>query len=141
MAVLPQDPFNRDAATQKKSHTAVKVEEELVIDWEDCLRRFSGDEETVRMLLSMLSEDLLINTMPVLEKSYPARDIKALRAELHRSIGGVCSFSLPRLHRTLKEFQTAVKAEPSDFDEWERAYDSLKSAIVEFQEIYKNGNY
>lgn len=115
--------------------------EEPIIDWEGCLNKLSGDEETVRLMLSMLAKDLTDNTLSAFEKSYPIQDVNALREELHRSLGGVVFLSIPKLERALKEFQMAVKTEPSDFSEWDRTYDALRKAINAFQETYKNGNY
>jgi hypothetical protein len=115
--------------------------DELVIDWQACLIKSNGNEEFARTLLSMLSDDLIFNAVPTLEKFYPTRNIKALRDELHRSIGGMLFLSVPKLIRTFKEFQTAVKTELSDFNEWEKTYDALKKAITEFQEAYKRGDY
>ena len=140
-AIFQRVIFSTDVSTKKESDVDFEIKNEMSIDWEESLKKVGGDKETAQMLLSMLPEDLLGNTVPTLEKFYTKRDVEKLRAELHRSLGAFVFLRLPKLERTLKEFQTVVKIDPPDFNEWDRTYDALKKAINEFLEVYKNGDY
>lgn len=56
----------------------------------------------------------------------------AIRAELHRCIGGVVYLKLPQLEQTLRAFQAAVKAEPQNPANLEKTYADLQHAFQAF---------
>lgn len=104
-----------------------------VIDWDASVRMCNGDSEFTYKKLSMLDNDLN-NVKKVLAQAYAHRDTKTLRAELHRSRGGVCYLKLPELEQTLKKFHEAVKKEVSqNTDHFKETYVKLQQAIDHFQ--------
>lgn len=141
LAVGMQDLLNKPAQTlalQKTLEQYVFKEEfkqaEIpVIDWQGCLNVIGLDDAGLRDMLLILDEDLK-KTKEILVKWYKERDTKAMRAELHRSLGGVCYLKLPQLDHALRTFQIAVKREPQDEKELEKTYCSVVEAIKNFHD-------
>ncbi|MDF3054856.1 MAG: two component system histidine kinase [Gammaproteobacteria bacterium] len=133
--------FHKECS-QQKNNVAEDIAETngVVIDWQGCVHMTGGNEDMAREILLLISDDM-INAMHTIEKYYPARDAKVLRAELHRVLGGVAYVRLPKLESALKDFQDAVKAEPPNFSEWERTYETLKKVTGQFQDAFRSGNY
>jgi two-component system aerobic respiration control sensor histidine kinase ArcB len=138
-AIFQRVVFSANTTEQKQSED-VFPEGDVLIDWEGCLRKWKGDKRTASTLLAMLAKDL-INSENTLKKIYTARDVPALRDELHRVLGGVFFLELPKLRQAFIDFQAAVKTEPSDFAVWEQTYQALKKVIGEFHEVYESEEY
>lgn len=102
-----------------------------VIDWEGCLNCFEGNEQTTRDMLAMMQDDAKRAEL-ALEQAYERRDIKVLREELHRCLGGVVYLKLPQFESTIRDFQTAIKAEKQDLELQDKLYGELRSAIKNF---------
>ena len=88
----------------------------------------------------MLAEDLK-KTKIVLAQAYASRDLKTLRAELHRFCGGVCYLKLPQLDYALKAFHHAAKADPLDEKALENTYLALETAMDLFWDAWKMGRF
>lgn len=108
-----------------------------VIDWKACVHMCGGDPKFTRELLSILDNDLK-KTKAVITEAYSKRDVDALRAELHRSRGGVCYLKLPELEETLKNFHEAIKEVPQDLLRLEKTYAELNQAIDNFKIAWEN---
>lgn len=102
-----------------------------VIDWNQCLEQFNGDEAVVRELLVSLAMDLKLSQEKIAEL-YAANNEEALRAELHRLNGGIVYFSLPQLSQTLAAFHEAVKAKLQQAKRLEATYAAFHEAINTF---------
>lgn len=106
-----------------------------VIDWEGCLDMCGQDKDTADELLDMLHKDL-DRTRKIVEETYKNKDVLALRAELHRCLGGVVYLRLPQLQHAIETFQVAVKAVPQDPAQLSKTYSHLQNSIQLFQEKY-----
>ncbi|CDZ77769.1 Signal transduction histidine-protein kinase BarA [Legionella massiliensis] len=102
-----------------------------IIDWAQCLKQFSGDEDCVRELLAALAIDLTMSQERLI-KAYEAHNEESLRTELHRVRGGVICLSLPQLTQALADFHEAVKAKPQLAEHLEKTFNDLLDAINSF---------
>lgn len=133
--IFQRTVFHTDsvAETQKQYHADVEDKSERVFNWEGCLRKWGGDEATVRRMIMLLSKDLTLLATH-LEELYSTRDIEALLDELHRVLGGVLFLNLPKLQQAIEAFQAALKEESSDFKMREQTCKALKKTITQFHE-------
>jgi PAS domain S-box-containing protein len=120
----------------QKNKSSPQISQEIIIDWEGCKHMYGSDESITLNMLEMLYEDLK-NTSSSLEKFYKERNISALRAELHRTLGGVVYVRTPKLEKTLKDFQNEIKNDPQNFKEWSRHFKNIRNAITEFKKEFK----
>ena len=107
------------------------INENAIIDIEASTIMCCDDPNFTREIFQMLADDLK-NTKSTLTKAYVNNDIKALRAELHRTRGGVCYIKAPQLEKALKDFHLMTRTESPIFSEMEKAYQSLQQAIENF---------
>jgi two-component system aerobic respiration control sensor histidine kinase ArcB len=103
-----------------------------IINWEATVAMCNHDPSRARGLLSLLSEELQ-KTQDNFKAAYFARDVKILRDELHRTLGGVVYLRLPQLEHALRTFHQSVKAKPLDWNECERRYLQMQEAIEIFR--------
>lgn len=153
----PAQPLSLQSALQKwvwdtssptkenrQSEVATKVPTELntltVIDWKGCVNHFADDTEGAHNLLSILAEDLK-KTKATLTNAYIDQDAEALRAELHRCLGGVVYVRVPQLEYALRAFQTAVKADPQDPQQLEKTYQEFQKAIQNYWDAWEKQDF
>lgn len=108
-----------------------------VIDWGACVRMHNGDLQFARRMLATMVVDM-DRVKVVLVEAYTNYDREALRAELHRSRGGVCYLKLPELEQALKYFHAAVNEAPQGSEKLERAYVKLLQAIENLKALWKD---
>lgn len=124
--------------TEKVNDFALEDKTDLpLIDWEASLKMMGGNKKILKDMLSVMNEDLQ-KTEAVIASGYHAQDVEAMRAELHRTLGGVCYLRLPQLNHSLRSFQTAIKRIPQNLEEVKLTYDNLKAAISAFHKYCQN---
>lgn len=136
--VFSKETESADTIPEKTEFPEGKLssDDELeVVDSDESLRMVGGNEETLNQLLSILDEDLKL-TEATLDEGYKAQDVEKMRAELHRSLGGICYLRLPQLDYALRSFQTAIKRLPQNPDEVKATYAAMKKAFDAFQTYY-----
>ncbi|MDF1760457.1 MAG: response regulator [Coxiellaceae bacterium] len=119
-----------------------EVEDDVVksiaaIDWEACVHMYNGDHKFARKMLSVMDNDLN-KVKVVLAQAYKNHDREALRAELHRSRGGVSYLKLPELEHALECFHNALKAAPRSSDLIAKTYTELQHAIDNFKTVWES---
>jgi two-component system aerobic respiration control sensor histidine kinase ArcB len=102
------------------------------IDWEATVAMCNHDPSRAHALLSLLSEEIK-KTQNNFKAAYFTKDVKTLRDELHRTLGGVVYLRLPQLEQALRTFHQSVKTEPLDWKECERHYLQMQKAIEAFR--------
>jgi len=117
-------------STAKENCTAGETRE-VVIDWDGCVRMCENDPEFAKQILAGLVEQIK-KCQTTFAQAYAAKDITALRAELHSCIGGVCYMKLPQLERTLNDLQAAVQADSQDLNKLEITYLAVQAAMDNF---------
>ena len=107
--------------------------QEVVIDWYGCRHMCQDNPVFVNQMLSSLVEQIK-KYQKTFTQAYAAKDIAALRAELHSCIGEVCYIRLPQLEGALNDLQTAVQDKPqdSDLNKLEIPYRALQKAMENF---------
>ena len=78
-------------------------------------------------------------TRDILKVAYQEKDTQALKAELHRCLGGVCYLRLPRVETALKAFQEAVQSVPQEPRQWSATYQLSDEALEAFEQEYSRG--
>lgn len=126
--------------TSPISASELELSDLQVIDWEGSLACCRGDEAMLRSLLPALGEDLK-QTQQVIARAYPTKDVKTLRDELHRCLGGVLFFKLPQIKHAITSFQAVLHEEPLNLDALENAHMMLEKALKAFWEVMDKGNF
>lgn len=134
-SLVQQYVFNPEEqkTTNNLPQSATETTESItpVIDWDQCVKQFNGDDTVVRELLIALAIDLKLSQEKV-AKLYAAKDERALRDELHRMNGGIVYLTLPQLSHALADFHQAVKAKPQQANRLEKTYALFQKAIDAF---------
>ncbi len=126
------------SATVEVSQTNTATDTLPIIDWEACLRMYSNDLQFTQKLLLTYEKELKV-TQRILKKAYAKKNIKAMREELHRSLGGVCYLRLPQLELALSRLQEMLKIDgPQDQKHVEDAYLDLQKAMKAFWKVCKS---
>ncbi len=132
-AVLNEYIFARKVNIDDKSIAGDRTAEELlIVDWQDCVARYDGDEAYVRELLGMLSIELH-KTRRKLDQVYPQKNHDAVLFELNRVLGGAVYLTVPQLENALRSFQAAMAQNPQDTDRCERLFKALYQTIEKYQ--------
>jgi len=136
-------PAQSISKTSEESIIAAEVQQKTaalpIIEWEESLYMVGGIEPVLLNLLHLCTKELK-QTQTILAASYPQKDVAALRAELHRCLGGICYLKLPQLDYSLKAFQKAIKREPQHLKEVENTYAAVQTAIQAFLTTIARGN-
>ena len=106
---------------------------EVIIDWAHCLDVLGNSESTLKRILKLFSSDLS-GSIKRIDTAYRAKDIYALRMELHKLGGGVCYLRLPQLVKYLNDFHITAKEYPQCSEKMHGSYLHLKQACHNFQE-------
>ena len=154
--IKPAQPLSLQAALQQwvwNIAPAVQRTDELLetpisnnlaslslVDWQRTLDTLGLDEKTIQHLLMELSDDLK-KTKQIIAQTYSKQNIDSLCEELHRALGGVVFFKLPRLEQAMRDFQKAVKAKPQDKVATDAAYNVLNQTLEAFFEIFKKNDF
>jgi two-component system aerobic respiration control sensor histidine kinase ArcB len=108
-----------------------------VIDWSASLTYFNNNSDALREILLMMVNDLRI-TKKLLADLYPKNDVEAIRAELHRCLGGVAYLTLPQLDYALRRFQSDIKTGLIDRERCDVSFAILNIAIDDFIETFNS---
>lgn len=107
-----------------------------VIDWEVSKKMTRNSEAMLLDILAICFNDLQI-TRERLKTGFAQNAIKAMREELHRSLGGICYIKLPDLDSRLKAFHEALKEEPQNPTKLQDTYDKALQSIQRFFDFYE----
>lgn len=118
---------------QKKKHLSYDAID--IIDWEANLQNFHGDEECVRQLLTIFSNDLKVTKFH-LDTLIPMKNYSALQEELHKLHGSIIYVSVPALKNAQEHFQEALKETPIDPIRLEQSYAAFVKAMEDFWSAY-----
>ena len=121
-------------------HSIKKTSEDTVmeidiIDWDQCVAKCGGAQDSAYQLLSICVADL-VSSKTVLLDAVQAKQEKALMSEVHRLAGGVCYLRLPRLEAALHVLQN-INALQHDWNECVVYHDAVQDAIDEVIRLFE----
>jgi signal transduction histidine kinase/CheY-like chemotaxis protein len=127
-----------DVMNQPAKNEADKTK--LPLDWCASMKldNVKNDENLLQECLSLMSGELKV-TKKIFVRAYKAKDIKALRDELHRVCGALTYLVAPELTHTMREFHQVVKVTPQDPKRLKETYQGAIQAIDHFQQAYAKG--
>ncbi len=137
-ALLKQFVFHRNEDHEAVAEQMLKASanDSEIIDWEASVNIMNGDEDCVRELISMFSDDLKLSKETI-AKAYASHDNETLRKELHRVRGGVAYLKLPQLDKALAQFHESVKESPQNPEQLNARYSHLQDAMKAFWNVWE----
>jgi|GEM_PF-825652 len=102
-----------------------------VIDWVGSVQMCDDDEKATRELISLCAQGML-ETKAILKSGHETKNTGMLRAELHKTLGGICYLKLPPLEKALRSYHKAIKIEPRDETAVQETYEALLPVIDQF---------
>ncbi len=121
-------------------HSIKKTSEDTImeidiIDWDQCVAKCGGAQDSALQLLSICVSDL-VNSKTVLLNAVQDKQEKALMSEVHRLAGGVCYLRLPRLEAALHVLQN-LNILQHGWDECVVYHDAVQDAIDEVIRLFE----